>query len=250
MRYFLKEFTYEKAKIAMYCQGMLSKEDIAFPEPAKYTDGPEKGQPKPEYREKYFRTTFKLFEKPSMETIMQEFNDGEWQEIVGKLKPPKANRFIPRNVASYVKERKLKDKNGKDMQKNEPPGCGIKLDENKKVTLYFTQDQIYLKPNAVIAIILRIKQPHNRFNEHERPNTFLESPKDFALFRVMKDCLKQTVINKIGYEAMLAHMKYSLSSLDDIAVKIEVSGYSDRLFEFAGLFLDILFECAESGFKK
>ena len=47
---------------------------------------------------------------------------------------------------------------------------------------------------------------------------------------------------------MLAHMKYSLSSLDDVAVKVEVSGYSDRLFEFAGLFLDILFECAENGF--
>ena len=101
------------------------------------------------------------------------------------------------------------------------------------MTLYFTQDFIYLKPNAVIAIILRIKQPENRFNEYGRPNTFLESAKDFALFRVMKDCLKQTVINKIGYEAALAHMKYSLSSLDDIAVKIEVSGYSDQLFEYA-----------------
>ena len=61
----------------------------------------------------------------------------------------------------------------------------------------------------------------------------------------MKDCLKQTVIQEVGYEAALAHMKYSLSSLDDIAVKLEVSGYSDRLIEFAEIFFNIFFKCAE-----
>ena len=58
------------------------------------------------------------------------------------------------------------------------------------------------------------------------------------------------MINEVGYEAMLAHMKYSLNSLDDLAVKVEVSGYSDRLFEFAEIFFDILFRCANDGFSE
>ena len=99
-------------------------------------------------------------------------------------------------------------------------------------------------------MILRIRQPHERFNEKNRPNTFISSPKDFALFRVMKDCLKQKVIKEMGYEAALAHMKYSLISLDDLAVKIEVAGYSDRLLNYAEIFFNILFECANQEFEK
>ena len=92
-------------------------------------------------------------------------------------------------MTSKVKVRKLLDLNGKDALKNDNP-MKIQLGEDKKITMFFTQDFIYLKPNAVIAIILRIKQPAIRFNENGRPNTFLETAKDFALFRVMKDCLK------------------------------------------------------------
>ena len=76
---------------------------------------------------------------------------------------------------------------------------------------------------------------------------YLKTPADFALFRVMKDCLKQTVTKRIGYEANLAEVSYRLRSVEEMAVNLNFSGYSDKLFDFIDQYLDILIECSKIG---
>ena len=68
-----------------------------------------------------------------------EFKDGKFDKIIESLQPPRANRFIPRNVASKVKVRKEKDEFGNDVSKNDNPKK-IQFGNEKNVTLYFTQD--------------------------------------------------------------------------------------------------------------
>ena len=64
------------------------------------------------------------------------------------------------------------------------------------------------------------------------------------MFRVLKSCLKSVVTETIGYEAQLAEINYKFASIDDIAVRISITGYSDKIFEFAKIYLDTLFEYA------
>ena len=66
------------------------------------------------------------------------------------------------------------------------------------------------------------------------------------MFRVLKSCLKSVITETIGYEAQLANINYKFSNIDDIAVRINITGYSDKIFEFAKTYLDILFEYAKS----
>ena len=66
----------------------------------------------------------------------------------------------------------------------------------------------------------------------------------------MQDCFRQKVTKDVGYEAQLAHVSYSLRSIEEMAVHLRISGFSDKLFEFAQSYIDILIECAkDNGFK-
>ena len=53
---------------------------------------------------------------------------------------------------------------------------------------------------------------------------------------------------RIGYEANLAEVYYEMRSVEEMAVNLHFSGYSDKLFTFIDDYLNILLECAEDGF--
>ena len=53
--------------------------------------------------------------------------------------------------------------------------------------------------------MFRIRQPKDRGGSN-KPVSFLQTPRDFAEFKVMQDLLRQKVMKKIGYEAALAHV--------------------------------------------
>ena len=61
----------------------------------------------------------------------------------------------------------------------------------------------------------------------------------------MKDCLNQLILKEIGYEASLAMMETKLSNIDDMAVCLEFSGFSDKLFEYAEIVIDIILNYAQ-----
>lgn len=61
------------------------------------------------------------------------------------------------------------------------------------------------------------------------------------------ECLKAVITENVGYEARLASIDYSLESVDDMGVRIKTSGYSDKIFDFTKILLDMVFECAKAG---
>ena len=67
------------------------------------------------------------------------------------------------------------------------------------------------------------------------------------MFQVMKDCLIQTVQKRVGYEASLAHLEFSVSNTDEMVFSLEFKGFSDKLFVFAETVIDIMLECAKEG---
>ena len=72
-----------------------------------------------------------------------------------------------------------------------------------------------------------------RHNTQGKPRTYLETPEDFALFKVMRNCLMETVTNRVGYEAELANVSFKIESVEEMAVKVTFEGYSDKLVDFA-----------------
>ena len=113
------------------------------------------------------------------------------------------------------------------------------------MTLYHLTDHVYLKPKTSIDIVLRIKQPENRYTPEGKSLCYLQTAKDFALFKVMKDCFRSELTKDVGYEAQLAHVTYSMSTIEEMAVRISISGFSDKLFDFTKIYIDQLFKCAE-----
>ena len=107
------------------------------------------------------------------------------------LNEPQPNKFVPNNFEIVVPESKRKLRNDEPKE--------TKIDEG--LFLYHLLDYVHFKPITHLDILLRIKQPENRYNNNQKPKCFLETPKDFALFKVMCDCLDSTVNAKVGYEA-------------------------------------------------
>ena len=55
----------------------------------------------------------------------------------------------------------------------------------------------------------------------------------------------------MGYEAELADMNWDIYSEQDMAINLEFKGYSDKIFEFAEAFFEILFSSAKKdGFEQ
>ena len=92
---------------------------------------------------------------------------------------------------------------------------------------------MYLKPITYLDILLRIKQPEQRYTSQFKSKCFLETPEDFALFNVMSDCLLSTVESMVGYEAQLANFSYEFETTEEMGVHMRFSGYSDKIFQFA-----------------
>ena len=148
---------------------------------------------------------------------------------------------MPEDITTIVK---TEDR----LARNEVPK-EIKLADG--MYLYHQLDQVYLKPKTIIDILLRVKQPDNRYTKDGKAVSFLRTPADFTLFKVMKDCLESTITGKVGFEAKLANCTYSVDLVEEMAVHIRINGYSDKLFDFATIFLDIMSDCAkENGFEE
>ena len=80
--------------------------------------------------------------------------------------------------------------------------------------------------------------------------SFVQTAADFALFKVLKDCLTAEITSKVGYEASLAHCNFELNSLDEQAIQIKIHGFSDKLLDFAQICLDIITRCAMKDFDE
>ena len=61
------------------------------------------------------------------------------------------------------------------------------------------------------------------------------------------ECLKAVITENVGYEAQLANINYSFESIDDMGIRINTNGYSDKIFEFTKIYLDMMYECAKEG---
>ena len=98
--------------------------------------------------------------------------------------------------------------------------------------------------------MLRMKQPLID-DKQSKPVSFLQTPEDYALFRVMHDCFNATLTKLIGYEAKHAHVEYSMKSYEEMQICINIKGFSDNLLKFAVEYIDILLACAkENGFER
>ena len=69
------------------------------------------------------------------------------------------------------------------------------------------------------------------------------------MYNIMKDCFDSVVTKKIGFEAQLANITHDWHEVEEVAIGLEISGFSQKIFEFAKTFIDILLECAETEFE-
>lgn len=79
-------------------------------------------------------------------------------------------------------------------------------------------------PRSVMQLILLAPEMFN-------------DPKLKCYFAVYTDCLAEKVTEEIGYEAVLSDISYSIKSFENVGFKVKFSGYSDKLFNFARIFL-------------
>ena len=97
----------------------------------------------------------------------------------------------------------------------------------------------------MVNILFRLKQPDIWKTNKDKPVSFFETEKDFALFQVFRDCFSQKLIKQIGYEAELAHMRYSFQTVEEMAINIKIRGYSDKIFEFIKIYIELMLSCAK-----
>ena len=62
------------------------------------------------------------------------------------------------------------------------------------------------------------------------------------MFAIAKDCFESQINSKIGYEASLANLKFETRLVDGVALEIKINGFSQKILEFAALFIDNLIE--------
>ena len=68
------------------------------------------------------------------------------------------------------------------------------------------------------------------------------------MFEIAEDCFESTMKKKVGYEASLANISYDIENVDECALDIEISGFSQKIFNFAELFIDMLLDSANTEF--
>ena len=167
------------------------------------------------------------------------FTEEEWSTAIAMLAKPKKNTFVPDDTSTLVSTEDQQQKNDKPTE--------IQLTDDDSVLLYHLVDHVYLKPKSFLDVLLRIRQPEERYNSAGKPVCFLETPKDYALFKVMTTCLEDKVTLLVGYEAELADMTYEITSNEEMAVCLRFSGYASTLLRFAETFITIMLESAKEG---
>ena len=87
-------------------------------------------------------------------------------------------------------------------------------------------DSVYRKPETALHITLRMEQQGKRFNDEGKPVNFLQTPMDYAMFAIAKDCFESVINEKIGYEASLANLTFETNLVDGLALDIRIYGFS------------------------
>ena len=164
IRSILSEFTYEKCKVTLIGNGILTRKDVVLPKSLKANS-----------TEPRFGAKYRLHTKP----ILPKENTRE-------LKRPEKNKFIPDKTSVIVSKADIK-------LKNDEPAL-VSTYQSGAVQLYHVLDHVYLKSQSSIVITLRIGNK----------GRFLRTPEELATFRVAKHCLKETISKRVGYEASLA----------------------------------------------
>ena len=163
----------------------------------------------------------------------------EWKKIISQIKQPVKNRLVPEVTKTLTSKKDRQDRNDAPIQ--------VPIGKGSSHIMYHGIDKVFLKPITVFNLLLRIKQPVQDQGERAKPTSFLKTPDDVAAFQVLSQCLDDTVAKEIGYEGELAHMTHSFESVEDMAVRIRITGYADKILVFIKMFLDIMLECAKPG---
>ena len=94
-----------------------------------------------------------------------------------------------------------------------------------------------------------MQAPDQSVNSEGKSVCFLQTPLDYAMFAVAKDCFVSQINQSVGHEASLANINFETDLLDGCVLDIQINGFSQKLFEFAGLFIDNLMEFASRKFR-
>ena len=109
---------------------------------------------------------------------------------------------MPEDVSIIVEKKNRKNINDdpkmiafehEPLEKNEEQNMSVKTGTQGKCRLYHITDHVYFKPRTVLKILFRIRQPKDRGGSN-KPVSFLQTPRDFAEFKVMQDLLRQKVM--------------------------------------------------------
>ena len=85
-----------------------------------------------------------------------------------------------------------------------------------------------------------MKQPDQLENTEGKPVNFLQTPLDYAMFAIAKDCFESQIYSKVGYEASLANLTFEVKLISGCALEFKINGFSQKIFEFATIFIDNL----------
>ena len=129
---------------------------------------------------------------------------------------------------------------GKPLAQNLPPVHFKK----GNYELFICKDQVHLKPLCYLLMTLLIDS-----DDDQRP-LYLKSPKHFAHFEVMLDCLLETINKEEGYEANLADISYDCKNFEDRGLSISFSGYNSTLSTFAQKFIQRMKQLASGHFDQ
>ena len=66
------------------------------------------------------------------------------------------------------------------------------------------------------------------------------------MFFIAKDCFESQIDSKIGYEASLANLTFETSLIDGCVLDMKINGFSQKIFEFATLFISNLMEFSKN----
>ena len=117
-------------------------------------------------------------------------------------------------------------------------------------SLYHVLDNVYHKPETTIHIILKMVQPDKRQNELGKPVNFLQTPHDYAMFSIAKNCFESQLNSRIGFEAQLANLTAEIKLVDGCALDIKINGFSQKIFQFATDYIQNLVDFVNCEFDR
>ena len=93
-------------------------------------------------------------------------------------------------------------------------------------------------------------QPDQRENEFGKPVNFLQTPHDYAMFSIAKNCFESQLNSRIGFEAKLANLTAEIKLVDGCALDIKINGFSQKIFQFATDYIQNLVDFVNCEFDR